>query len=63
MLEWLPFPPPGDLPNTGTEPVFQHLLHWQVDSLTTEPPGKKGKKEVTLLASTQGGGSYSLLYK
>ena len=30
----LPFPSPGDLPDPGTEP-----LHWQVGSLTTEPPG------------------------
>ena len=59
----LPFPPPGDLPDPGTEPRFQRLLHWQVDSLTSEPPGKKGKKEVTLLASTQGAGSHSRLYK
>ena len=27
---WLPFPSPGDLPNTGIEPAF---LAWQVDSL------------------------------
>ena len=33
----LPFPPPGDLPDPGTE---SSLLKWQVDSLPTEPPGK-----------------------
>ena len=35
MLEWIP--PPGDLPNPGTEPRFPAL---QVDSLPTEPQGK-----------------------
>ena len=33
----LPFPPPGDLPNPGTETVSSAL---QVNSLPTEPPGK-----------------------
>ena len=33
----LPFPPPGDLPNPGTEPRFLAL---QADSLPAEPPGK-----------------------
>ena len=35
ILEWIP--PPGDLPNPGTEPRFPAL---QVDSLPTEPQGK-----------------------
>ena len=30
-------PPPGDLPNPGTEPISQAL---QAGSLPTEPPGK-----------------------
>ena len=30
-----------DLPNPGTEPCV--FLHWQVASLTTEPPGKPNK--------------------
>ena len=30
----LPFPPPGDLPDPGTEPC---LLHWQVGSLPLAP--------------------------
>ena len=34
----LSWPPPGDLSHPGTE--LLHLLHWQVDSLTLEPPGK-----------------------
>ena len=29
----LPFPPPGDLPNSGTESAVWNLLHWQADSL------------------------------
>ena len=33
----LPFPSPGDLPNLGIEPGSPTL---QVDSLSTEPPGK-----------------------
>ena len=35
ILEWVPFPPPGDLPNPGIEPRPPTL---QVDSLQTEPP-------------------------
>ena len=34
----LPFPLPGDLPNTGIKPT-SHLLHWQMGSLPLEPPG------------------------
>ena len=33
----LPCPPPGIFPTQGSNP---HLLHWQVGSLPTEPPGK-----------------------
>ena len=33
-----PFPPPGDLPNLGIEPVLQ------ADSLRSEPPGKPQQK-------------------
>ena len=33
----LPCPPPGDLPDPGTEPESPAL---QADSLPTEPPGK-----------------------
>ena len=35
----LPFPPPGDLPDSGIEPGLPEL---QADPLLTEPPGKKG---------------------
>ena len=31
-------PPPGDLPNPGTEPASLSLLHWQVGSLPLAPP-------------------------
>ena len=37
ILEWEPFPSPGDLPNQGIEP---RSPTWQVDSLPAEPPGK-----------------------
>ena len=33
----LPFPSPGDPPDPRLNPG---LLHWQVNSLPTEPPGK-----------------------
>ena len=36
----LPCPPPGDLPNPGTEPTSLCLLYWQVGSLPLAPPGK-----------------------
>ena len=36
-LEWVAFPPPGDLPHPGTEPESPAL---QVDSLLSELPGK-----------------------
>ena len=37
ILEWLPFPLPGDLPNPGIEPMSPAL---QEDSLPAEPSGK-----------------------
>ena len=36
----LPCPPPGDLPNPGTEPMSPVSPALQEDSLPTEPPGK-----------------------
>ena len=36
ILEWLPFPSPGDLPNSGIEPGSLTL---QPDSLLSEPQG------------------------
>jgi len=35
----LPFPSPGDLPNTGIKPGSPAL---EADALTSEPPGKLG---------------------
>ena len=40
MLEWVPYPSPGDLPDTGIEPTVLHLLYWQIDSLPLVTPGK-----------------------
>ena len=37
ILEWLPFPSPGDLPDPGIEPGCPAL---EADALTSEPPGK-----------------------
>jgi len=37
ILEWLPCPPPGDLPNPGLESRSPAL---QVNSLLSELPGK-----------------------
>ena len=39
----LPFPLPGDLPNTGIEPKFPAL---QTDSLPSQPPGKSSNREI-----------------
>ena len=33
-------PPPGDLPDRGSNLHLLHLLHWQVGSLPLVPPGK-----------------------
>ena len=40
ILEWVPFPLSGDLPDPGIEHVSLCLLHWHMDIFTTEPPGK-----------------------
>ena len=36
ILEWLPFPPPGDLPDPGIKPTS---TAWQADSLPLSPLG------------------------
>ena len=36
----LPCPPPGDLPDPGSNPLLLHLLHWQAGSLPLAPPWK-----------------------
>ena len=37
VLEWVPFPSPGDLPNPGMEPGSLTL---RADALLSKPPGK-----------------------
>ena len=37
ILEWSPFPSPGDLPDPGIKPESPAL---EADALTSEPPGK-----------------------
>ena len=51
ILEWLPCPPPKELPNPGIEP---RSLALQVDSLLSEPPGKSMNIEVGSLSLLQG---------
>ena len=40
----LPLPPPGDLPDPGTEPVSPAALALAGGFFTTEPPGKPHKE-------------------
>ena len=42
----LPFPPPGDLPNSGIEPRSPAL---EADPLTSEPPGKPQTSKLSLI--------------
>ena len=42
----LPFPPQGDLPDPGIEPVSLMALTLAGGFFTTEPPGKGGAIEV-----------------
>ena len=42
VLEWVAFPSPEDLPNTGIKPRSPEL---QVDSLPAKPQGKFERKE------------------
>ena len=42
----LPFPSPGDLPDPGIEPRSPAL---QAHTLTSEPPGKRRKKDLISL--------------
>ena len=39
----LPFPPPGDLPDPGIQPMAPG---WQVDSLPAESPGKPCNQDI-----------------
>ena len=45
----LPYPPPGDLPNPGTEPMSPASPAVQADSLPTEPLGKPHASLMLLL--------------
>ena len=40
LLEWLPFPPPGDLPDPGTELMCLASPALAGGFFTTAPPGK-----------------------
>ena len=51
ILEWVPFPSPGDLPNPGIEPRSPTL---QADSLPAEPQGKPKNTGVGSLSFLQG---------
>ena len=44
ILEWVTFPPPGDLLNPGIKPRSPTL---QADSLPAEPPGKPNRAKET----------------
>ena len=45
----LPFPTPGDLPNSGIEnSSLLHLLHWQADSLSLGNRGSSNIKKYRL---------------
>ena len=50
ILEWVPFPSPGDLPNPGIEPRSPAL---QAVSLPAEPPGKPKNTGVGSLSLLQ----------
>ena len=40
ILEWVLCPPPGDLPNQGSNLQLLCRLHWKVGSSPLMPPGK-----------------------
>ena len=40
ILEWVPFPSPGDRPVPGLNLRLLRLLRWQAGSLALVPPGK-----------------------
>ena len=51
ILEWLPFPSPGDLPHSGTEPVSPVSPAVQADSL---PAVIREASETVVIISTKG---------
>ena len=50
ILEWLPFPSPGDFPNPGIE---SRSLAWQADYLPAQPQGKSKNTGVGSLSLLQ----------
>ena len=73
ILEWLPCPPPGDLPDTGIEPMYLSSSAFQAGFLPTEPSGSPVKVKVKVTQScptpcnspgqNTGVGSLSLLHR
>ena len=51
ILEWVPCPPPGDLPDLGVEPRSSAL---QAESLPAEPSGKPKNTGVASVSLLQG---------
>ena len=47
----LPCPPPGDLPDQGSNQYLLHLLHWQAGSSALAPPGKPSLWCISFLIS------------
>ena len=45
ILEWVPFPTPGDLPDPGIEPMSLASPALSGRFFTTEPPGKPYKQK------------------
>ena len=48
-LEWVPCPPPGDLPHPGIKPRSPTL---EAAALTSEPPGKPNKRMKGILTES-----------
>ena len=51
ILQGLPFPPPGDLPNPGIRPMSLASPALQADSLSLEPTGKPSVSQSVQLLS------------
>ena len=50
ILEWVTYPPLGDLPNPGSNPHLLCLLHCQVDSL---PLHHLGSSQILIIPTTK----------
>ena len=55
ILEWLPCPPPGDLPNPEIEPVSPAPPALTGGLFTTEPPGKPLVQNIQCLIEAKAG--------